>query len=497
MTSGLGSKVALIGVDAAEISYIRENLSALPNFRNVLEHGWLSDLHSQAGLITGCVWPCFFTESPPGEHGFYGHLAWDPQEMRLRRVTRDWLPMEPFWRDLASQGGFDVVAADVPMAFAPRSGPGIEIAGWGTHDGLSSFVVNPHPLANEILRRFGVHPMGLEIPVNKTPAERTQIKRKMIEGALLKAELTKWLIATQRWDLLFVVFGELHRAGHILWPLDDSISPYLLLEVYRAVDCALGEILSCLRPYQAKVAVFSLHGMGPNNSQEHFTQKIMGRINAHFSASEGSTASAAPSRRFSHTHALRERLPPRFQTAIAMAVPQWARDLVVDRSYTGGFDWKRTPAIALRGDRNGYIRLNIRGREREGMLEPDSSMLRRYVSGLREGFNSFRTEFGDPLVEEIQLAAEVAPGKRTHYLPDIIVTWKEAPRPATRINSPVFGEIVAQSDTGRTGHHRAQGFLVMLEQSSQKGRSSARQMSVNDLASIIRARLSGQPSGVA
>src|ERR1700732_4648242 len=170
-------------------------------------------------------------------------------------------------------------------------------------------------------------------------------------------------MTTHPWDLFLVVFHELHRGGHILWPSDDSISPQSLLDVYRAVDRALGEILSCVQVEQTVVAVFALHGMGTYNSQEHFPRKIVDRVSDRFIAGKTSSLSRAPSRRYNPIAALRELIPPRLQSAIALSVPRWARDLVVDRSVTDGHDWKHTPAIALRSDRNGYIRLNIRGRE--------------------------------------------------------------------------------------------------------------------------------------
>jgi predicted AlkP superfamily phosphohydrolase/phosphomutase len=489
MASGGKCKIAMIGVDAAELSYIRENLSHLPNFRRTLENRPVRELTSQAALIPGSVWPSFFTESGPGEHGFYLILAWDPDAMRLKRVTRQRLPMDPFWRKLAREG-VDVIAVDVPMIDAPAEGPGIEIAGWGTHDGLTSFSARPRALEREIRRRFGTHPIGLEIPVAKSATQRERIKRRLVEGARRKGELTRWLAATQRWDLLLVVFSELHRGGHVLWPSHESIRPEWLLEVYCAVDRALGEIVASLSLHDTAVALFSLHGMGPNHSQEHFTQEIVARINARFGASEGARSVAVAPRGLSPINALRRRMPARVQTAIAQAVPQWARDLVVDRSYTAGFDWRRTPGLALRSDRNGYIRLNIKGRERDGMLEAGSVALRNYVTDLREGFASFSTEFGAPLVDDIRMAAEAAPGARTNHLPDVIVTWNES-RTACRINSPLLGEIVAHEDTGRTGHHRTRGFLATMSPGDADVARGGCQVSIEKLAAAVRDMLAG------
>jgi len=53
--------VAMIGVDAADLDFIRANLSSLPNFRHALETGITRPLRSTAGALTGSVWPTFYT----------------------------------------------------------------------------------------------------------------------------------------------------------------------------------------------------------------------------------------------------------------------------------------------------------------------------------------------------------------------------------------------------------------------------------------------------
>ena len=478
----------MIGIDAAELSYIRENLSCLPNLKRALERGTMTQLTSQAALIPGSVWPSFFTASGPGEHGFHLILAWDPSAMKLRRVTDKRLPMRPFWRQIASEGG-RVIAVDVPMMAAPEE-PGVEVTGWGSHDGLGSFSAQPRELKQEIKRRFGRHPIGLEIPVAKTAAERERIKRQLVDGAGMRAELIKWMLASRDWDLLVAVFSELHRGGHVLWPLVESIPAEWLLEVYRAVDRALGEILASPALEKATVGLFALHGMGPNHSPEHFTQEIVARINARFGASEGGRGTDAAPRGPSPINTLRQSLPARVQSAIARAVPQWARDAVIDRSYTAGYDWLRTPGIAVRSDRNGYIRLNIRGRERDGMLEAGSTAMHNYLADLSEGFASFRTEHGEQLVDSVHLTRDAAPGRNSDLLPDVIVTWNES-RPTRQITSPIYGQITAQHDDGRTGHHRARGFLIMMEPEGDVAAAIAPQMRVEEIAAVISARLAG------
>ena len=74
----------MIGLDAAELGFVRAAGAALPTLRRALETGLVRRLRSPADLLPGSVWPTFFTGKPPAEHGFYHHLQWDPAAMRLR-----------------------------------------------------------------------------------------------------------------------------------------------------------------------------------------------------------------------------------------------------------------------------------------------------------------------------------------------------------------------------------------------------------------------------
>jgi predicted AlkP superfamily phosphohydrolase/phosphomutase len=71
MASERKQRVALIGVDAAELNYIRAHLADLRNFRRALDDGRMVELRSQFEAFPGAVWPSFFTGQNAGDHGFY------------------------------------------------------------------------------------------------------------------------------------------------------------------------------------------------------------------------------------------------------------------------------------------------------------------------------------------------------------------------------------------------------------------------------------------
>lgn len=455
-------RLAMFGLDASDLGFIQSHSSELPNLRRVLAGGALHTFRSTADRLTGSVWPTFYTESNPGEHGIYHHLQWDARAMRMRRVTPEWLPSEPFWHELSRQG-LRVTCVDVPLSFPAREvSRGIEILNWGSHDQLGAVSCRPRRLESEF-RRFGRHPMGIEIPVGKSVSELEKIRDELVRGAKRKAAVLRWALEREPWDLFIGVFGETHRGGHIFWPDgpgSGTLPANALLDVYRAVDAALGEVLSAPSLAGAGLVVFSIHGMGPNVSQEHFVPEVMDLVNAGF-AGAASTGPAKKETPRGIVRILRERVPAAIQNRIARLVPVAVRDEVMSQSVVGGQDWARTSGFDLTADLNGYLRLNVRGREREGTLERDGDVLPRYVAWVRECFESFRiASTGEPLVGAVHWTPEEFPGRRVDNLPDLVVTWSGAP-PTDRIESDRLGPVTAELATGRSGNHRRDGFCVV------------------------------------
>lgn len=469
------NKLLMLAIDAGDVALIRDWLGKLPALRRLFDEGEVFPLHSTAEYISASVWPSFYTGQMPGAHGISQHIQWDPQGMRMRRLSSDWFHCEPFWYDLERRG-LKVCAVDVPFTFPSRLQTGCEIINWGSHDLMGPYAGNPAVLGREIRRRFGKHPMGYEIPVNKSRTEVRMLYDQLVAGARLKAQVLKWLAQSVDWDFFLGVFGECHRGGHILFPDPDdseSVVPEdALLNVYRQVDAGVGEILDTVDRENTTVMVFSLHGMRANYSQEHFTRRAMDRINARFMAGAGATneaAAAPPKPQSGLIRKLRESIPARLQYAVARNVPLAVRDWVVGREVTGGVDWQRTRGIALRSDTFSFVRFNVAGRERDGVLVEGSEEYRAYRDWVVHCFLGLR-ECGtdEPIVRDVLLAHDVLPGPRAELSPDLIIRWAYRRR-ATAVHSPELGELRAEPETGRTGEHSNDGFAVLLNRREAVG----------------------------
>jgi predicted AlkP superfamily phosphohydrolase/phosphomutase len=488
-------KIAMIGIDSANFGIVQSNLAVLPNFARVLKAGVFRPLESSGDLIAGSVWPSFYTGKAPGDHGVYHILQWDLEAMRLRRLAEEWFYCEPFWIEL-ERAGLNATVVDAPVSFPTHLKQGIEVSNWGVHNPFCPFATNRAGMARDIKHRFGKHPMGYEIPVKKPARELVGLRDRLIAGAKIKGELSRWVLGARSWDFFMTVLGEAHHGGHTLWPVEgpvgEAVPPNALREVYRAVDDALGVVLDALDLADTTVIIFSPHGMGPNHSKEYLTQVVVDRVNSKFmQGNQNAAARGIPLEQHSLIRSLRYRVPVRLQNAIARSVPLALRDFVIDRSLTAGHDWAQTPAIAVRGDVNGYVRLNLRGRERDGML--DSEGRRRYEDLLRDCMLSLRSaESGNPVVREVYKSEEKFPGGRHDFLPDLIVAWSDE-RPPLEVHSPMLGTIRGLDDTGPRGHHRSEGFMITLDPGLEHG-TEASSMRVDEIAPmILRRLLTSQP----
>ncbi len=467
---GKHNPVLMIGLDAAEITLIERWMDegALPNLSKIREQGSFARLTSTAKWLVGSCWPSFYTGTPPSTHGMYHYLVWRPEMMRSERPSPDWMPMEPFWRDLEKVDRRAVVI-DAPLTYAPPAFDGVEIAGWATHETLEAPSSHPPELIDRITRTFGTPPLGLE-QINLSSAhELIAVRDECIRTTELASEAGIRLMGEEPWDLFLICFAATHRGGHQLWdqrnligeasPRERETLTGALKDIYVACDAAVGRLIEAA-PGDPVTMVFSLHGMGPNTARADIMREMLERV------LEGNGETAKPLGVQRSARLLRGLVPLRWRTAVKTALPMAVQDRLTLFWRTGGIDWASTRAFVPFGDLEGYVRINLRGREAAGIVEPgaESDAL---MADIAEGLLTFVDEdTGEPVVAEVERSDRVFPeGPRRHNLPDLIVRW--SPRPAAghrRITSTRYGSVYWPTPgypaQGRSGNHWPDGFLM-------------------------------------
>ena len=86
----------------------------------------------------------------------------------------------------------------------------------------------------------------------------------------------------------------------------------------------------------------------------------------------------------------------------------------------------RTRAFAHPAENQGYVRLNLRGRERDGIVDPDEADA--LMDEIADGLRTFTDLDGAPAVRSVERVADrFGSGDRAHLLPDLIVRWTDRP----------------------------------------------------------------------
>jgi predicted AlkP superfamily phosphohydrolase/phosphomutase len=131
------------------------------------------------------------------------------------------------------------------------------------------------------------------------------------------------------------------------------------------------------------------------------------------------------------------------------------------------YDWSRTCYFPVPMDETGYLRVNLRGRERDGIVAPDGEYdevcagLEALIAGLRD--ESSAHPIAGPAVRAYRDAGPHAP--RRDLLPDLIVPFGGPPAAATRrlVSTTLPGfryDVPARLPSGRSGNHRAHGWIM-------------------------------------
>ncbi len=472
----------MIGLDSAEPRLVERWMQdgSLPNLRRLRERGAYTRLESPAGWLTGSPWPTFHTGTDPSEHGFSEIYLWRADLMAQVGASPEWLPLVPFWRDLSRRGP-RIVTLDVPMGYGAKPFHGIEVSGWATHDRLAKPSSHPPEMLSWVRREFGRAPMQRTVTDSQQADDLLGVRDRLVHSTQRCADLAVALLRREPWDLFLWVLGETHRGGHQLWgypgaeqdgqPRDPAGCLQALKDVYVACDTAIGRALEATGD-GTTCLVFSAHGMGVNNSRvELVLPKMLSRVLTNSRGPQrGSEQGGGLDR-------LRRRIPVRWRSRAGSLLPRAWRDRLTAFWRVGRIDWSTRRAFCLYADATGYIRINLRGRERAGIVEPGEEY-DRLCAAIAEGLSTFvDADTGEPIIERIERADRLFPdGPRRHEFPDLIVRWVDSPAAAHRaIASPRYGEIPwptpGSHPDHRSGNHREEGFLIAA---GERIRSNAR-----------------------
>jgi predicted AlkP superfamily phosphohydrolase/phosphomutase len=492
--------LAVFQFDAVSVPRLERLLAEgrLPKLAELRERGRWLDLDSPATHFPAGSYATLYSGLDIADHGMHYAFQWSPAHQRVRWRGEFPQPLT-IWERLARAGKRTLVV-DPYECTEPEVSNGVLLAGYQLINVMSLPRWSaPAGAAKELDRLFGPPRDVNEVFGRPTVGSLLALRRRLLEATERITEVAVHLLRREEFDLVWVDLLAGHLGGHMFWDLsqldgqvlDDAARTALesaLDDIYEQMDIGVARIHAEIP--DADVIVTAPMGMGVNISRVDFLPGMLESV----LASNGQ-ARAAESRAERFLWKLRGAVPTAARAKVASALHGPLTRAVTMRLSSLGVDWSKTPVFMLPSDHFGQLRLNVRGREREGIVDPAD--VDELVGRVREGLLSFREPDGAQAVVAVDRTVEaVGEGRRLDMLPDLVVRWSsESSDGVERVVSPEHGEVRRPgAGSGRSGAHTPQAWALLAPTSLDY--ADAAEPHVVDIAATVCAAFGVDPDGL-
>lgn len=428
--------------------------------------------HGEGGRdrYTGLTWEHFVSGLKPESAQKWSVISFDKDSYSVRQSHAT---AQPFVAKLDKK----VVVFDAPYFDIEQTPNAKGVVGWGGHDTGMNLSSSPPELLQEIDTKFGARPNIDELNTMVYPDAKAtaQLATKLCESVRRRTDICQWLLAEKypEWDIGIVAFAEPHDAIELLVhgvnpdhhaaalpsaePAKQGIEA-----VYEAVSDGIARLRQAFP--DASLVTFTMHGMGDNDTDLPtmiLLPELMYRLNFNkpfFRAKaqwyDAPPPSLAPGQSWQQAivqnmqHSLADRalgfmkkmpgklLPKDEPTNGTKAPPSYSpiNILQKDREFGVGWMpslryrpfWSKMKAFAMPGYFDGRIRINLVGREQQGIvtLEEYPALVDELIGEIYK-IRDLKT--GEKVVKHVSCPGEGDPLTLAATQGDIKIIWEGSP----------------------------------------------------------------------
>lgn len=469
----MAARVMVIGLDGAEVNLIDELFNGRPPLANSSPNeniAWGSlEMDNPMETLPGALWNEINSGRSCGNQPYY---YWHRQLRTGEAIPRpidekDINPQDYFWV-AASRAGRRVAVLDPTYATLYDQLNGVQLNDWGMHD--ARFIPRSHPagLLQEMLDRHGPHPVTAKARgrcdiYRKSQKGYEELLGDLCEGIRRRTFLYLDLLGREDWDLFFCTYSETHCVGHHFWHFHDpqhynhdpNAPAHLkqaVQKVYERVFDSINELVKAAGT-DSNVLQFAPQGMQPFTGGLQMLPEILVRLGM------GSDRGAAD-------HSLVRML----QNKVKQHAPKGAYPMLYRITEIGlvkrvqgkvgallnPFESAGTRAATVANNRIGAVRLNLRGREPFGCIEPGEQAEAVLAELRTELFALRHPKSGEPLVKRIATAEEAFGPDHHPDTPDLLLEFRTDMGPIVSARSDRIGTVhvpFGKLLNSRTGDH--------------------------------------------
>lgn len=355
-------RVLMIGLDGATFDVLGPLMQQglMPNLKALVDGGASGILESTRPPITPAAWTTFMTGKGPGKHGIIDFLRYDPSRNQLIFNNNQKISQPTIWQIL-SEKNYRVGSINVPMTFPPEPVNGFMISGFDTPTGED--FTYPKDLQAEILAN---HP---------DYTHEKKWERKALGGDKLFAEnleyinqsfdrgfdLARFCGDKYGWDVMMVLFKLVDNLQHKAWryldPRTRDSNPHrakLTANCFAKLDVALGKFRALAREKNATILIMSDHGHGSldGKAQPNLLLSQWGYLGLRSNIARAKTRGSVWWRRLT-----------RSKNGSPVSEPG-----ALDNDLA--FEWSQTRACVLHAGIYGFLYINLKGRQPQGIVDP-------------------------------------------------------------------------------------------------------------------------------
>jgi len=431
-------RTVVVGFDALDFEYLDAFEASLPNFSALRKDGVEAPLRSTFPPWTASAWPSMYTGTDPSHHGvynFFHHEAGYRDEL----VDRNRVDAPAIWNYLSALGE-PTVALNVPVTHPAEPVAGALVPGYLAHEDATG---HPEGVREELSDAVGEpYRIYSSTETGDDGASKLDGYLDLIE---MRGAAAEYLLDAYEWRVAVV---QVQKTDAVFHNFDDRES---FRRVYERADELLGRVLDVAG--DANVVVCSDHGIGPVDGYSVYVNELLrekGFVTAGSDVSNptlasekstltgaddaddtgtrvgstgpriGSTVTArAASASASALDAVGVTPGDVYRLACRLGVGELLTDALPDEAVSAASEDvdRRASAAYCRGTELG-VRVNLAGREADGVVPPDEyEQVRDELIGL---LSSLRTPEGDPVFEWVRRREAVYDGPHADRACDVL-----------------------------------------------------------------------------
>jgi predicted AlkP superfamily phosphohydrolase/phosphomutase len=406
------SRTLVVGFDGATLDLCERWMAEgrMPVLAGLAGDGAFAPLRSVFPFNSAVAWTSLSTGVDPGRHGVFDFVLPREGAYALRVATREDRRVPALWNH-ASEAGARVGVVNIPMTYPAEPLNGVMVSGMDAPS-LDERAVHPAGLLERIHREHPGYRIMSKAYLRAEQGDFESAERELIGVLEARSRFVADLARPRDLDLLMVNLEATDGAHHFFWQHFDPSHPRhdpaaaerfgdTIGRVYQVTDRELGRLVDAFAP--DTVFVVSDHGGGPSNDWVLYMNDWLAAegflsIRRKASAQVAKRAYAQAMKRMSVP--LKRRLRPLLGRAI-----ERAKGLAL----YGDVEWDRSRAYATV---QSMVRLNQRGREPQGVVEPGARQA--VLAELAERAGARRLPDGRPLFSMVAGADRIyraqAPG---------------------------------------------------------------------------------------